>query len=648
MKDGFVKVGSVSPKMRVADVRGNTESCIKEAMAAAEAGVKVLCFPELALTGYTCGDLFGQALLLREAEAALERYMDATCGLDMISFIGVPVALFDRLYNCGAAVFKGRLLGLVPKTYIPSRAGSFEARYFAAGTHENTRVKFAGQDTVFGSKLIFANAAQPSLRIACEIGEDVQAIVPPSCAHAAAGANLIVCPSASKETADSQEGRRALVCAHSARILSAYVCANASDGESTTDTVFAAHDIIAECGKIKAEAKPFSDCGMTASEIDVLKITAERRISGAFGADAIHGYELVSFSLEETETELTAIPSASPFMTGDCEKDRERCDHMLEIQARGLAGRLERSYSKSMVIGVSGGLDSTLALLAAARAADIIGMDRKSIIGVTMPCFGTTKRTRSNAEKLANALGITFRTVDIKKSVTQHLKDIGHDGITADVTYENAQARERTQVLMDIANSSGGLVVGTGDLSELILGFATYNGDHMSMYGVNSSIPKTLIRRMVSVYAEHERERGNRGLASVLEDILATPVSPELLPPKDGAIAQCTESLVGPYELHDYFIYYTLKYGFEPRKIYRLAKMSFAGVYESSVILGWLRVFVRRFISQQFKRSCLPDGPQVCELSVSPRGGLVMPSDACLTAWMAELDAMEKEENGDK
>ncbi len=644
MKDGFVKVGAVSPRARVADVSGNAESCINEARLAAEAGVKVLCYPELAITGYTCGDLFGQTLLLRSAEAALEKFIDETKELDMISFIGVPVAALDKLYNCGAAVFKGKLLGLVPKTYIPNYMEFYEARHFDTAPDENVLIHFAGQDTVLGTRLIFSNDSEPALRIACEICEDVWVTIPPSCEHVRAGANLIVNLSASNEVIDKADYRRALISMHSSKTTCAYVYTNAGDGESTTDMVFSAHNIIAECGEIIAEAKPFSDKVLTVAEIDVSRITSERRKTSTYETSVGRNYLFLPFELDTEATELTRIPSPTPFVYGDEKERRERCDLIFEIQARGLAGRIERSYSRSMVIGVSGGLDSTLALLVCVKAADKLGMDRKQIIGVTMPCFGTTKRTRSNAEKLSEALGITLRTVDIKKSVTQHLKDIGHDGVTTDVTYENSQARERTQVLMDIANQAGGLVVGTGDLSELVLGWATYNGDHMSMYGVNSSIPKTLVRHVVEAYAEHEREGEGAHIAEVLEDILATPVSPELLPPKEGEIAQCTEALVGPYELHDFFIYYTLKFGFEPRKIYRLASLAFAGVYEGGVILGWLRVFLKRFFSQQFKRSCLPDGPKVGVISVSPRGDLRMPSDACVNEWLSELDAMEAEE----
>ncbi len=645
MKDGFVKVGSVSPRLRVADVSYNIENCIKEARAAAMAGVKVLCYPELAVTGYSCGDIFNQRLLVDAAERAVSRFIEETRDIDMISFIGVPVPRRDRLYNCAAVVFRGRLLGLVAKTYIPNYQEFYEARYFETTPEDNIRVNYAGQETFLGSKLIFVNTNGPALKIACEICEDVWVALPPSSSHATAGANIVCNLSASDEVVGKAEYRRRLISMHSSKTFTAYIYTNAGDGESTTDMVFSAHNIIAECGDIIAEAEPFSDRTLTTAEIDISRISTERRRTSTFVAHDGADYEYIPFELEVSDTQLEKIPSRKPFISEDPAEAMRTCDLVFEIQSRGLAGRVERSYSRKMVIGVSGGLDSTLALLVCAKAADKLGMPRTDIVGVTMPCFGTTRRTKSNAEKLCDVLGVTLRTVDIKKSVTQHLKDIGHDGVTTDVTYENAQARERTQVLMDIANQVSGLVVGTGDLSELVLGWATYNGDHMSMYGVNASIPKTMVRSVIETYSAHERERGHSDIADVLDDILATPVSPELLPPKDGEIAQCTEELVGPYELHDYFIYYTLKYGFEPRKIYRLAKLTFAGIYENRVILGWLRVFMRRFFSQQFKRSCLPDGPKVGSISVSPRGDLRMPSDASANEWLRELDAMEKEED---
>ena len=645
MKDGFIRVGSVSPEIKVADVSANVTSCIEAAKDAAQKGVKVLCYPELVITGYTCGDLFGHRLLLSSAEAGLKRFMEETRELDMISFIGVPVPALDRLYNCGAAVFRGRLLGLVTKTYIPNYSEFYEARHFDTPPEKNVKIRFAGQETVLGSKLVFVNESEPAVKIACEICEDVWVTQPPSCSHVTVGANVIVNLSASDEVVGKADYRRALISMHSSKTNCAYIYTNAPEGESTTDMVFAAHNIIAEDGRIIAEAEPFSDKRLICAEVDVARLSVDRRRTSTFDTHIDDEYDFIPFKLEVAETELSDIPVPNPFTAGSDEEVAKRCRLVLEIQSRGLAARMARSYSKSMLIGVSGGLDSTLALLVAALSADRLGLDRKKIIGVTMPCFGTTKRTRSNAEKLSEALGISFRTVDIRKSVTQHLKDIGHDGVTTDVTYENAQARERTQVLMDLANSEGGLVIGTGDLSELVLGWATYNGDHMSMYAVNASIPKTMVRQLVEFYATEERSKGNADVADILDDILKTPVSPELLPPRDGEIAQCTESLVGPYELHDYFMYYTLKYGFDPRKIYRLAKLSFRGVYENKVILGWLRVFLRRFFSQQFKRSCLPDGPKVTDISVSPRGDLRMPSDASAGEWMRILDEMEKEGN---
>ncbi len=642
MKDGFVRVGSVSPKLRVADVTYNIENCIAEAKNAARLGVKVLGYPELAVSGATCADLFRHGELIGACERALERFISETAELDMISFIGVPVRAYGRLYNCAAAVHRGMLLGLVAKAYPSHTSEIFDARQFSPAPDQDICAVYAGQDTVIGGSLIFADQGASGLSIACEIGGGPE-FLSHSLGLVGSGVNLVVSMTASAETVGTAHKRRNAVSVITSVIPCACICANSPDGESTTDAVFTAHNIIASCGDILAELQPFSGETLATAVIDTAMIFAERRRADVHSEHVITDLAVVPFCLEQTQTLLTSAPSRTPFIPQDTAQGRESCELALAIQSQALACRMERSHSSSMVIGISGGLDSTLALLVCIKTADRLGIDRRNIIGVTMPCFGTTSRTRSNAEKLADALGITFRTVDIKKSVTQHLKDIGHDGVTADVTYENAQARERTQVLMDIANSAGGLVVGTGDLSELVLGWATYNGDHMSMYAVNSSVPKTLVRHIVAVYAECDSE--SEELRSVLLDILATPVSPELLPPKDGEIAQCTEDLVGPYELHDYFIYYTLKYGFSPRHIYRLACLSFEGVYDRAVILGWLRVFTRRFFNQQFKRSCMPDGPKIGDISVSPRGGLCMPSDASASVWLAELDTLKAEES---
>ena len=606
----YIKVGAVSPRIRLADVGANVKICIAEAVRSADLGVKVLVFPELTFSGVTCNDLYLHSSFVRRVENGLREFVEATAGIDMMSFVSVPVSVDEDTYSCTAAVYGGRILGLVPKMNINAE----ESRYFDVPEDHRIGVSFAGFDTVVDSDMIFTAPFDEDVKISVGFAE---------------GANFAVNSLAAEEIVGAKEIRLRSVSAGSGRMGVAYVCAGAGLGESTTDAVYAAHNIIADRGSIVAEAKPFAKDTLVVADVVVDDPTP----------DETYDSEIVSII---NNIDIPEILHANPFLSDDADRQREECYTAIEIQAYGLAARIERSYSKTMVIGVSGGLDSTLALLVCARAADILGMDRKNIIGVTMPCFGTTKRTRSNAEKLCEALGTTLRTVDIKASVKQHLADIGHDGVTPDVTYENAQARERTQVLMDISNMTGGLVVGTGDLSELVLGWATYNGDHMSMYAVNASIPKTMIRRIVEVYSE--KEKGNGEVSEILDDILATPVSPELLPPKDGEIAQCTEQLVGPYELHDFFIYCILGCQLSLRDTYKRAKETLGDVYDNNTILGWLRAFMRRFISQQFKRSCLPDGPKVSSISVSPRGALKMPSDASAVVWLEELDEIEKEE----
>ena len=597
----MIKVGAVSPRIRLCDVAANVEACVREAKRAAELGVRVLVFPELTLTGATCGDLFCQPPLCERAEQGLAEFIEATRELDMMIFIGLPAVVDDSRYNCTAAVYRGELFGLVDY--------GGDEKYFDDFCEKKTGVSFAGFKTTLHNAAVFTAPFDKDVDIA--VGSNIGLKKIPA---------IAVVGSCSQCVIGKKNRARHIVGRLTDSTYMVYVYAESGIGESTTDAVYAAHNIIAHRGKIIAEAMPFAEDNLIVADVRVKDMSVE--------------YDLpeVEYDFEESVK--------NPFLPKDPELQREACLEAFEIQAQGLAARLERSYSKSMVIGVSGGLDSTLALLVCARAADILGWDRKSIIGVTMPCFGTTKRTRSNAERLCDELGTEFRTVDIKASVTQHLADIGHDGVTTDVTYENAQARERTQVIMDIANMTGGLVVGTGDLSELVLGWATYNGDHMSMYAVNASVTKTMVRRIVEVYS------ANAGgeVATILDDILATPVSPELLPPKDGEIAQCTEALVGPYELHDFFIYHILGCGASPREAYELAKDALGDTYDNKTILGWLRVFMRRFISQQFKRSCLPDGPAVSYISVSPRCGLSMPSDASAAVWLAELDEIEKEE----
>lgn len=641
MKDGFVKVATAAPALRVADPHFNVTESVKEAKRAAAAGVKLLVFPELGISSYTAGDLMFWSSLQEACERELARYIEETRSLDLLSFIGVPVVAFDRVYNCAAAVCRGELLGLVPKSNLPNYNEFYEKRYFAPAPKENRPLRYAGFDTVLGTKQLFCCREMPHLTVAAEICEDVWVAVPPSVTHAAAGAHVIVNLSASDDFAGKAAYRRSMIAMQSAKESAAYLYTSCGDGESGSDAVFGAHRIIAENGNIKAEARPFAGGALLTAVIDVDRLAAERRRSTNFRPYPTDTYALHAFSLTQTETALSSPPPRFPFVPEEEAERRERCELILDIQATGLAGRLERSHAASAVIGVSGGLDSTLALLVAVRAAERLGWERGRVHAVTMPCFGTTARTKGNAERLAELLGAELRVVDIKDAVAVHFRDIGQPEDRYDVVYENAQARERTQVLMDLANADGGLVVGTGDLSELALGWATYNGDHMSMYAVNASVPKTLIRHLVAYIAARERAVGNGEIADVLTDILNTPVSPELLPPKDGEIAQCTEGLVGPYELHDYFLYHAVRCGFSPRKIYRLACASFDGVYDRSVILGWLKVFFRRFITQQFKRSCMPDGPKVGSVVLSPRTDFRMPSDASAALWLSEIEEIE-------
>ena len=632
MKDGLIKIGAVTPKMRLMCVEENVTEMISSAKDAAKSGVKVLVYPELCLSGATAWDLFLHTPLYEACEEGARRFALETATLDLISFIGMPVSVRGALYNAVVAVFGGRILGIVPKSYLSPE----ERRYFAPAPKGVSTVRFLGESVPFGTDILFECETLPSLLIGAEIGSDLCLPISPSARHAMNGATLVVCPMAIPETVGMRGRIRRLAECASAKGQCAYLLAGAGEGESGTDGVYSAYRMIAERGLTRAESAPYEDGALVSAVIDLEKIAYDHK--KYIEPNGEGGYAFVPFSPAVTETEILDAPRRFPFVPEREEERSLRCAEILEIQARALAGRIERSYSKSAVIGVSGGLDSTLALLVTARAFDLLSRDRKGIVSVTMPCFGTTSRTRSNAEALAEALGTSLRVVDIKEAVDVHFRDIGHDPKNFDVVYENAQARERTQVLMDLANAEGGLVVGTGDLSELALGFATYNGDHMSMYAPNADIPKTLLRHIVAFCAKDAYRRGNAEVAKVLCDILDTPVSPELLPPTGDDIAQCTEKIVGPYELHDYFLYHLLRFGFSPRKIYRLALKSFEGVYEPEVIKGWLTVFVKRFFSQQFKRSCLPDAPKVASVAVSPRGDLKMPSDASVSEWLKELE----------
>lgn len=637
MKHGFVKVAAITPDMRVADVEYNIEQICRRMEEAVEAGAKVLVFPELAITGYTCGDLFFQDALLNSAEEGLRTIIASSRGKDALVFVGLPFTHAGKLYNVVAAVNDGELLGLTTKTFLPNYDEYYEMRYFQPGPTTAEQIEFDGKKVAFGPQILFECREMKELVVAAEVCEDVWAPVSPSVPAAIQGATILANCSASDESLGKETYRRELIKGQSVKLIAGYVYASAGYGESTTDLVFSGHNLIAEKGTILAESEKYRN-GIVYSEIDVKRLARERRKNTTFQMthfpyETVH----VPFSLQREETVLTRKVLQTPFVPESEEEKKIQCKETLMIQAMALKKRLEHTHCKSAVVGISGGLDSTLAILVTAKAYDFLGLDRKDILGVTMPCFGTTDRTYQNACLLVEKLGATLKEVDIKEAVTLHFKDIDHDMDVHDVTYENSQARERTQVLMDIANQTNGMVIGTGDMSELALGWATYNGDHMSMYAVNASLTKTFIKHVVRYYAETCEETE---LREVLLDILDTPVSPELLPPKDGEIAQKTEDLVGPYELHDFYLYYMLRYGYEPSKIYRLAKYAFDGVYDDETILKWLKKFYWRFFSQQFKRSCVPDGPRVSGISLSPRGDWRMPSDACVAVWMKELDEL--------
>ena len=644
MKDGFITVAAGTPKIRVADCRYNAEQIFTLMREADKQGVKVLALPELCLTGYTCGDLFLQDTLLNGAEEGLKTILEATKHLDLVAAVGLPVRdkWNNKLYNCAAVIQKGEILGLVPKTYLPNYGEFYEERWFTPsggfdGVDHN--VTLCGQEVNLSRNGIFGCTGLDSLVIGVEICEDLWAPEPPSAVLARQGATIILNLSASNETVGKAAYRRSLVTGQSGRLVCGYVYADAGEGESTTDLVFTGHNIIAENGTLLAERR-FAT-GLTISEIDVKKLAAERRRMNTYASpEKTPEIWRISFDMDLTRTRLTRHISATPFVPEDAESRQARCSEILCIAALGLKKRLEHTGAKTAVVGLSGGLDSTLAVLITALAMQMLDRPSTDIIAVTMPCFGTTDRTKSNAVLLAERLGATLRTVDISGSVRSHFRDIGHDPEDHSVTYENAQARERTQVLMDIANATGGLVIGTGDLSELALGWCTYNGDHMSNYAVNAGIPKTLVRHLVSFISD-DKEAEDPKLSTVLTDILDTPVSPELLPAVQGEISQKTEDLVGPYELHDFFLYYIIRWGFGPRKVLRLAERAFAGKYSRAVLLKWLRSFYRRFFSQQFKRSCLADGPKVGSVALSPRGDWRMPSDAVAALWQEELEGLD-------
>lgn len=640
MKDGFIKVAAGTIQVTVADVEKNTEEIKKRISDADKAGVNLLVLPELCVTGYTCGDLFYSEVLLNAAKKALSEISGYTKGKYPVVVIGLPLKYEYKLFNCAAVLHDGEILALVPKTHLPNYNEFYEKRQFTSALElkgRNTFIQIDGKQVPFGCGILFEHSEMESFKFGVELCEDLWSPDPPSTALCKSGTVIIANPSASNEIIGKENYRRLLISSTSARLLCGYIYCNAGMGESTQDMVFSQHSLIAENGTILAENKPFEEKDLLITEIDCSRIVSERYRMTCY-TPINNEIQTIKFYQKIKETPLTRQFSAHPFVPSDQAELNERAEAILRIQSYGLKKRVEHTRAKKIVVGISGGLDSCLALLVMVRAMDLLKRPRKDIIAVTMPCFGTTARTKRNAERLCEYLGVTLREVNITDAVNQHFKDIGHDAAVHDVTYENSQARERTQVLMDISNQEGGFVVGTGDLSELALGWATYNGDHMSMYGVNTSVPKTLVRYIVQYVANHSE----KNLSEVLTDILNTPVSPELLPAdENGEINQKTEDLVGPYELHDFFLYYMLRLGFPPAKIYRLAKLVYKDKYPSEVILHWLKVFVKRFFTQQFKRSCMPDGPKVGTVSLSPRSDWRMPSDASYSLWLSELENLK-------
>lgn len=632
MKHGFVTLAAGVPEVSVAAPSKNVASICSLIDEACEKNATVLTLPELCITGYTCGDLFLTDSLIKSAENALSGVIAHTSGKKILVFVGVPVIAFGKLYNCAAAISDGQLLGLVPKKNIPNYSEFYEMRNFTQAPETTKTVRFCGHDVPFGVEQLFVCREMPSLKVAAEICEDMWVAEQPAVNHTSAGATVVVNLSASNETIGKDEYRKMLVSMTSAKLLCAYVYSDAGDGESTTDIVFSGHSMIADNGKIVAESRPFEGkfgkSRLITAVCDLSHLEHDRRKMNTVKPDKCESYTVSEFSLDMKDCDIRGTIDSLPFIPKGTDNKKTTCSRITDIQATGLAKRIRASHAKGCVVALSGGLDSTLALLVTAKAFDMLGMSHSSITTVTMPCFGTTSRTRSNAEIMANELETSFRCIDIKEAVDIHFRDIGHDPTNLSVVYENSQARERTQIIMDMANADGSLVIGTGDLSELALGWATYNGDHMSNYGVNGGIPKTLVRHIVSYFSDEAEENGKTALAEVLRDVLATPVSPELLPAKDGEIAQKTEDIVGPYDLHDFFLYRFVRWGETPEKIMRVAESAFDGQYDSETIKKWLNTFMCRFYTQQFKRSALPDGPKVGSVALSPRGDWRMPSDA--------------------
>ncbi len=633
MKFGMIKAAACTPSIIVGDPSSNADRIIELIKKAAADGAELAVFPELCVTGYTCGDLFSQPLLIESAKEALKTIIRETAQLKMAAAVGLPFYYDHKLYNCAAVFSAGELLGIVPKKEIPNYGASNEMRHFTPAPKSVGAVRFGTEMVPFGRKVVFSCREMPLFRLGVEIGEDLWVPQPPSTELVAAGATIIANLSASDELVGRDTNRRSTVSGHSARLRCGYIYANAGEGESTTDLVFSGHNLIAENGNLISESLPF-DGGYCLSEIDLETCINERRRMNTFPPLENADFQPVLFSLPPSETRLTRIIPKNPFVPDDPQKRKERCERILEIQSAGLQKRIEHVHTKTLLIGVSGGLDSTLALLVCVRAMQRLGRPMTDIVAVTMPGFGTTRRTKTNAVRLCEALGVTLREINITRTVKSHFRDLGHNPDQHDLLFENAQARERTQVLMDLSHQYNGFVVGTGDLSELALGWATYNGDHMSMYGVNASVPKTLVRHLVRYYAETS---DNRQIQKTLRDILATPVSPELLPAEKGQISQLTESIIGPYELHDFFLFYLIRRGFSPEKVAFLAEHAFEELYDAHAINKWLKIFLRRFFNNQFKRSCLPDGPKIGTVSLSPRGSWQMPSDASAAAWLETL-----------
>ncbi|MGB4406323.1 MAG: NAD(+) synthase [Sphaerochaeta sp.] len=634
MKDGFLACGTLSPKLKVADSVFNTASIQRAMDKGFSEKLALLVLPELAVTGYTCSDLFLQRTLTEGVKVAIAQLLSHSKGHDMVVVVGAPLIFFGNLYNCAVVIQDARILGVVPKRNVPNYQEFYEKRWFHTPPDDVREVSLAGQKTLFGTKLLFSCTNIPEFILGVELCEDLWVPESPSTDMALGGATVIANCSASDELVGKKEFRRSLVLIQSAKLICGYLYCNAGPGESTTDLVFCGHNLIYENGRLLGEQFLAEDT-LLRTELDVQRLAGERLRMHTFG-ESRHSYTTVEFTCKTLQnTTLTRFIDKAPFVPNDPEKRAVRCEKILTLQAIGLKKRLEHTKIGHVVLGLSGGLDSTLALLVSVRSFDLLGLDRSGIIAVTMPCFGTSKRTKGNATSLAEAFGVTLLTIPITEAVTQHFKDIGHEMGNHDVTFENSQARERTQVLMDLANKYSALVVGTGDLSELALGWATYNGDHMSMYGVNASVPKTLVRHLVTHFANEEEPK----VRKILLDVIATPVSPELLPAsEDGTISQVTEEVIGPYALHDFFLYQVVRLHFGPEKVLRLAQVAFGTEYDSLVIRKWLKTFYWRFFSQQFKRSCLPDGPKVGSVSLSPRGDWRMPSDASVQLWMDELE----------